>query len=220
MENKFKDAINKMKVIVSEIFAKTEDEVQEELALVAVKAEDGTLLQIPEEGIVVDTEITVINEDGTITPAPNGEYVVDGKIIVIVDGKVTEIKEKEVEIEEETEEIVEEEMSVETNDENFVEEENIEDATADADMEEIKAAVNEMVNMMNQIIEFVSVLDKRIADIEKKSEMEKQFSKTIEKRITELESLPLSESIKKNKNKTHVEETEDKYIMKLRNLRK
>lgn len=217
MENKFKDAINKMKVIVSEIFAKTEDEVQEELALVAVKAEDGTLLQIPEEGIVVDTEITVINEDGTITPAPNGEYIVDGKIIVIVDGKVTEIKEVEIE---ETEEVVEEEMSTETKDENFVEEENIEDATADADMEEIKAAVNEMVNMMNQIIEFVSVLDKRIADIEKKSEMEKQFSKTIEKRITELESLPLSESIKKNKNKTNVEEIEDKYIMKLRNLRK
>lgn len=216
MKNKFKDAINKMKVIVSEIFAKTEDEVQEELALVAVKAEDGTLLQIPEEGIVVDTEITVINEDGTITPAPNGEYIVDGKIIVIVDGKVTEIKEKEVEVEEIIDEN-EEEMSKE---ENFVEEENIEDATADADMEEIKAAVNEMVNMMNQIIEFVSVLDKRIADIEKKSEMEKQFSKTIEKRIEELESLPLSESIKKNKNKTNVEEIEDKYIMKLRNLRK
>lgn len=217
MENKFKDAINKMKVIVSEIFTKTE-EVDEDLALVAVKAEDGTLLQIPEEGIIVDTEITVINEDGTITPASNGEYVVDGKIIVIVDGKVTEIKEKETEEEvESTEET--EPMEEEMASEEFVEE-NIEDATADADIEEIKAAVNEMVNMMNQIIEFVSVLDKRIADIEKKSEMEKQFSKTIEKRIEELESLPLSESIKKNKNKTHVEETEDKYIQKLRNLRK
>ena len=60
----------------------------------------------------VGVEVYVEGEDG-FEAAPDGEYETDDKIIVVADGKVTEIREKEKNEDEPVEEPIEEEMAAE-----------------------------------------------------------------------------------------------------------
>ena len=43
------------------------------------------------------TEVAIENENGELVPVIDGEYKLDDVIVVVVDGKVTEIKQEEVE---------------------------------------------------------------------------------------------------------------------------
>jgi polyhydroxyalkanoate synthesis regulator phasin len=75
------------------------------------KATDkGELLWDGEEDLKAGDEVFVVNE-GERQPAPDGEYATeDGKVIVVVDGKVAEIKDAEAEVapaEEPSEEVAE-----------------------------------------------------------------------------------------------------------------
>jgi hypothetical protein len=55
---------------------------------------DGTLVRVSDEGAVVGSDVMVIDADGNETPAPNGEHeLADGTMIVVADGKITEVKE-------------------------------------------------------------------------------------------------------------------------------
>lgn len=64
-------------------------------------------LLVYEGELEVGTEIQIEDADGNVIPAPNDEYTLeDGRIIVVADGKISEIKEVEpveepVELEEE-----------------------------------------------------------------------------------------------------------------------
>lgn len=50
-----------------------------------------------EGDLVEGIEVFVEGEDGELSPAEDGEYVTEDKIIVVADGKVAELKEKEPE---------------------------------------------------------------------------------------------------------------------------
>lgn len=47
--------------------------------------------------LVPETEVFIEDENGEMIPAIDGEYTIDGKIIVVVEGKVSEIKDVVVE---------------------------------------------------------------------------------------------------------------------------
>ena len=80
----------------------------------SVTTDKGPLSWDGEDDLEAGYNVYVIDEDGTRTPAPEGEYVTgDNKTIVVVDGKVAEIRDPEAEVapqneEEQTEEVTEE----------------------------------------------------------------------------------------------------------------
>lgn len=94
-----KDQINKF--FESKGLKLSVEEKKMELAAMA-KTIEGVEVGTPTE-FAVDAEVYVI-VDGETQPAPDGEHILeDGKIIVVSGGKITEIKEKETEVEVETE---------------------------------------------------------------------------------------------------------------------
>lgn len=63
---------------------------------------DGTIVET-EGDLVVGADLFIITEEGR-QPAPNGEHETeDGKVVVVEDGKIVEIKEKDAEVEIEVE---------------------------------------------------------------------------------------------------------------------
>lgn len=86
-----KDLIARMKVFLN-------DEAQAETNLVDIKTTDGTILNYDGE-LAVGIEIFIVDETGK-TPAPDGDYPLEnGVLVVVADGKVSEIKEPEAPIE-------------------------------------------------------------------------------------------------------------------------
>lgn len=85
-DNKQDTIMNKIKSILTKILAEFK----------SVKAEDGTELFYDGDEIAVGVEVA--DADGNAIA--DGEYVIEEKIVVVKDGKVEEIKEKEEEVEE------------------------------------------------------------------------------------------------------------------------
>lgn len=88
--------------VVSEIKDKAADPApapgteEEEDEAKTITTDKGVLSYTGE--LAVGTEVSITAEDGTVSAAPDGEYVAeDGRTIVVVDGKVSEIREKAAE---------------------------------------------------------------------------------------------------------------------------
>ena len=90
------------------------------LKLAEVETDKGTLIY---EGELAEGVEVFVEKEGEIVPAEDGEYVAEGKTIVVVEGKVTEIKEAE-------EETPAEETVVIEAEEETPAEETVEDKTA------------------------------------------------------------------------------------------
>ena len=93
-----------------------------------------------------DLEVFVEGEDGEMVPASDGEYVVDKQIWVIVEGKVSEIKEVEPEAEPKPEvvEQVDETKPVEPTEEVKALEAKVKE------LEELVAAKDEEINQLKE----------------------------------------------------------------------
>lgn len=208
--SKFSKALSDMKTIVKSLFEKKPDEDKNEM-LAAVKDDNGNLLIIPEAGIVAGEKLEILQEDGSIIPAPDGDYFLEGQIISVLEGVITEVKPIPEE-EDITEEVVEDMAEVEDDKKEF------EDVAGEADLTELRENMNEVVGMMQEVVQFITTLDERVMRLEARSEATEQYTALME-RIEKLEETPMAESIKKNKKISVENETEDKYIMKLRNLR-
>jgi len=85
-----------------------EEAVEQKQMAMAVLA-DGTEVYSPDAEFGIGSEIFVMDAEGNPTPAPDGEHeTAEGKILVVVEGKISEVKEKpeeeepkvEIEIEE------------------------------------------------------------------------------------------------------------------------
>ena len=72
------------------------------LSLSQTETDKGTL--IAESELAVGVEVFIEDENGEMTAAPDGDYTTDDKVITVVEGKVTEIKDKEEEVTEPIEE--------------------------------------------------------------------------------------------------------------------
>ena len=128
--------------------------------------------------LAVGVEVFVEDENGELIPAPNGEYDAENSVIVVEDGKVAEIKEKEAEnapeeTNEETEEPAEnveaEQIdepaaeSAEAPAQEEAEQESIEDKVA-----RLEGLVNGFVEGVEKIVNAIAALEDRVAELENK----------------------------------------------------
>lgn len=113
---------------------------------------DKGILEYTGEELVVGTEVFIEDE-----PAPDGEYETEEKVIVVAEGKVTEIREKAVEPE--VPETPVEEV-VEAEEEVVPEEPSLEDSLVD-----ILRPITEELNAVKADVEAVKA---RLAEIENK----------------------------------------------------
>lgn len=139
------------------------------LQFTSIKTDKG-ILEYDGEELATDVEIYIVDENGERSKPEDGEYKTeDNKVIIINDGKVTEIKDEVVE-EPTTEETVEE-VTEET-----VEEEKVDElAELKAEIEALKSIVEELVNTVSAMN---NTTEERLSKIEKMS-----ASKTIEEEI-------------------------------------
>jgi hypothetical protein len=74
-----------------------EDAVEQKQMAMAILA-DGTEVYSPDAEFGIGSEIFVMDAEGNPTPAPDGEHeTAEGKILVVVEGKISEVKEKPME---------------------------------------------------------------------------------------------------------------------------
>lgn len=129
--------------------------------------------------LAVGVEVFIEDENGELIPAPNGEYDAENSVIVVEEGKVAEIKEKEAEnapeeTNEETEEPNDENVEAEQIDEpaaesaeapaqEEAEQESIEDKVA-----RLEGLVNGFVEGVEKIVNAIAALEDRVAELENK----------------------------------------------------
>jgi len=135
---------------------------------------DGT--EIYYDGEEIEVGMEVFDAEGN--PVVDGEYEADDKIVVVADGKVSEIREKEVE-EPEAEEVVEEEIEIEAAEEpetveevvEVVEEEPAPEDKAEVvdEIADIKREIEEMKKQIEQILSFLQepVVEPIVEEFEK-----------------------------------------------------
>jgi hypothetical protein len=74
-----------------------EDAVEQKQMAMAILA-DGTEVYSPDAEFGIGSEIFVMDAEGNPTPAPDGEHeTAEGKILVVVEGKISEVKDKPME---------------------------------------------------------------------------------------------------------------------------
>lgn len=140
------------------------------LTCASIQTDKGELLYDGE--LEVGTEVFIQNAEGEIVPAGDGEYETEEKVIVVADGKVSEIRDKEIG-EPEPEAEVEPEAPVEGAEEGEAdpadapeeqeEQESIEDRVArlEAGIAEIREGIEGLVNA-------ISALAQRLEEVEEK----------------------------------------------------
>ena len=142
--------------------------------LAEIKTNKGEL--ISETVIEVGSEVFIEDANDMLVPAPDGEYVTQDEVtIVVADGKVVEIREKEpVEeqpVEEQPKQPVEEPLAEEP-----------EQSTEEAPTEDDKDA--EITKLQAQIDELNSIIAEKDEEIGKlKAELEKSDSKPAEEQL-------------------------------------
>lgn len=135
----------------------------------SVNTDKNTLLFDGE--LAVGTEVFVEDENAELIPAEDGEYLAeDGRTIVVANGVVTEIREKEPENEPEN---VEEPVEAEEIEEPA--EEPADSADEQAEEESLEDKVNRLEGLVNgladgieKIINAVAALEARLDDVEAK----------------------------------------------------
>ena len=134
-----KDSImNKIKELLSKVLAE----------FASVTAQDGTELIFDGEELAVGMEVA----DAEGNAIPDGEYVVEDKVVVVKDGKVEEIREKEAEEPAEEEEV---EVEVDAEEEEVVEEVVEEPAEPEFDAKAAIEALKAEVDALKAEIEAI-----------------------------------------------------------------
>ena len=146
---------------------------------------DKAVLEYDGEELAVGTDVFVTDENGERKPAEDGNYVTeDEKTIVVADGKVTEILEKEEEVEPE-----EEAPAEETNEEVTAEEETPAEEVAEEPTEEPKDELADRVTALEAKVEEL------IAIVEKLLEKAEADNVAVEERLSKIEKMSASKTI-------------------------
>lgn len=134
---------------------------------------DKTTLIYDAENLEVGTEVFVKDEENEdkVKPAEDGEYVdEEGRTIVVVEGKVTEIREaekaEEEPVKEEEEVQVEAEVIIDTPDADPIEEVVIEED--EIDLKELLRKQEEMLKGLSELYNAMAGLEGRIGELEEK----------------------------------------------------
>ena len=151
------------------------------LNLAQIKTNKGEL--ISETVIEVGSEVFIEDLNDMLVPAPDGEYVTQDEVtIVVADGKVVEIREKETEeapVEEQPEQPVEEPLAEEPVEEQPTEETPVED-DKDAEIAKLQAQIEELNNIIVQKDELIGELRKKLEETDSKpAEEQLKSQKTV-----------------------------------------
>lgn len=140
--------------------------------LAQIKTNKGEL--ISETVIEVGSEVFIEDVNDMLVPAPDGEYVTQDEVtIVVADGKVIEIREKETEEAPVEEQPMDEQPVDETLAEQPVEEAPVEDEK-DAEIAKLQAQIEELNNIIAEKDEEIGRL---------KAELEKSDSQPAEEQL-------------------------------------
>ena len=126
--------------------------------------------------LVEGTEVAIENENGELVPVSDGEYKLDDVIVVVVDGKVTEIKQEEVEPEPVEEPVVEVPLA----------EEPVEEPTQEPEPDEKDLKIEELEGLLKDRDAVIEELTSKI------KELEQQLDKPVE------EPIKMGKTIKEN----------------------
>ena len=159
---------------------------------------DKAVLEYDGEELAVGTDVFVTDENGERKSAEDGNYVTeDEKTIVVADGKVTEILEKEEEVEptNDSEESNEETPAEETTEEVTAEEETPAEEVAeepkDEPAEEPKDELNERLTALEAKVEELIAIVEKLVD---KSEAD---NVAVEERLSKIEKMSAAKPIEK-----------------------
>lgn len=153
---------------------------------------DKAVLEYDGEELAVGTEVFITDENGERKPAEDGNYVTeDEKTIVVSDGKVTEILEKEEEVEPND--------SEESNEEAPAEEVEAEDAETPADEVVEDPAVETPAEESNELTERLTALEAKveelIAIVEKLVEKSETDNVAVEERLSKIEKMSAAKPV-------------------------
>ena len=142
-----------------------------------IKTNKGEL--ISETVIEVGSEVFIEDANDMLVPAPDGEYVTQDEVtIVVADGKVVEIREKETEEAPVEEAPMEEQPVEEPLAEEPVEEQPTEEAPVEDERDQRIAELEAQIDELNQVI---VEKDEEIGKL--KAELEKSDSKPAEEQL-------------------------------------
>lgn len=144
-----------------------------------VKTDKAVLVWDGDEDLKEGDEVYVMDEEGNANPAEDGDYVTeDNKTIVVVEGKVAEIKDPEAEVAEEPveetaqEEVQQEEVEQEANEDvepaDAPEVDPAAEETEEDRIAALEARLAEFTEGLNAIINSIAALEERIAEVEGK----------------------------------------------------
>jgi hypothetical protein len=153
-----------------------------------VTTDKGILYWESEDDLKQGDEVFVEDEEGNRAAAADGDYTTsDAKVIVVVDGKVSEIKDAEAEVAPQ-EETPAEEAPVEAAEETPAEEQpTTEEAPAEEPKEDdINAKVAELEKVVEAICEYLGIIK-----LEKNEKLPEQME-AIKKEIAELKAQPMA----------------------------
>ena len=182
----------------------------------SVETDKGALLYDGE--LEVGVEVFQENAEGEIVPAANGEYVTEEKVIVVEDGKVTEIRDKE-DAQEPEEEAQEEtpadpdtpanpdptpdpdqpvEGEAEPADETEQEEQETDEeriARLEASLAEIREGIDQLINAIAGVAQRVDALEAKLKEVEAPGADPAEEGEETEQKMSRIAIL------KRNKNK-------------------
>lgn len=152
------------------------------LSLSEIKTNKGEL--ISETVIEVGSEVFIEDANDMLVPAPDGEYVTQDEVtIVVADGKVVEIREKETEapVEEQPmdEQPVEEPLAEQPTEEQPTEEAPVEDER-DKHIAELEAQIEELNQVIVEKDELIGELRKKLEESDAKPAEEQLKSQKTE----------------------------------------
>lgn len=160
-------------------------DIKEEKMLDAL-LQDGTKVRVDGETLEVGAAVFVVAEDGTEQPAPDGEHVLeDGTTIVVIEGKISEIR--PIEAEKVEDKMVEGEKKQEMVDLPVVG--DIETRVATLEMK-----VGEMLGLIQNI------LDDHMDLYEEQKTLQQEFSKIPGERAIENKKTPFNSEFSIDKN--------------------
>ena len=134
--------------------------------LAEIKTNKGEL--ISETVIEVGSEVFIEDANDMLVPAPDGEYVTQDEVtLVVADGKVVEIREKETEEAPVEEQPVEEPLAEEPVEEQPVEEAPVED-DKDKRIAELEAQIAELNQVIVEKDELIGELRKKLEESDAK----------------------------------------------------
>lgn len=150
---------------------------------------DKAVLEYDGEELAVGSEVFITDENGERKPAEDGNYVTeDEKTIVVADGKVTEILEKENEVEPE-----EEAPADETNEEVTAEEETPAEEVSEEVVEEVPS--EESNDLTERLTALEVKVEELIAIVEKLVEKSETDSNAVEERLSKIEKMSAAKPV-------------------------